>query len=423
MYTLLPKIVLSDTPTALTLRPGPDDAPLDSAREYEIRFYAMDSTAAEHSAQPVAFGVRPQEGALRFHHTFAGEQEHRLLVFGADPDNEPEGRASLYSVAEDLFVRRPFKGDTHQHSTYSDGADSPAVLAAYNRQIGMDFAAITDHRAYAPSLEAIAAFAGVPHDLRLYPGEEVHPPESLVHFVNFGGASSVNDLFAAPSYQEEVDALIATLPDVPADVSPYIYASSLWTLAKIQEAGGIAIFCHPYWICREQYNVGEGLLARLFRDQPFDAYELIGGFAPHETESNALQIARYYEEYSHGRVLPIVGASDGHGIAKGLHSWYYTVALAPSVELEDLRAAVRDRYTVAVEFLPGSPAARAWGPFRLVKYVSFLLREAFPEHDALCLEEGRWMADYLGGDEPAVVHLTRAHGRTRALYDRLWGQT
>jgi len=35
--------------------------------------------------------------------------------------------------------------------------------------------------------------------------------------------------------------------------------------------------------------------------QPFDAFELIGGFHPYELDSNTLQVARYHEERAQGR--------------------------------------------------------------------------------------------------------------------------
>jgi predicted metal-dependent phosphoesterase TrpH len=419
MSELAPKVVLSGAETPVTLRPGPEEPPLDPEREYEVRLLPME----EGTAEPVEGGrrlkLRAEGGAVRFSAAFAGEQEYRVVLFGADPE-QALGRASLYSVRADLFARRPYKGDVHMHSRYSDGLDEPGALAAHNRRLGLDFMALTDHRLYAPSLEAAAAFGNLPLDLRIYPGEEVHPPDSQVHFVNFGGSFSVQERFAEPAYLEEIARLVAVLPDLPAGVSPYIYASSLWTLAKIREAGGLAIFCHPYWIWRDEYNVPEALIERLFADSVFDAYEVLGGFDLSETESNALQVARYYSEAARGRQVPVVGDSDGHGFARGLHGWYYTVALAESSDFADLRQAIVDQYAVAVEGLPGAPAARAYGPFRLVKYVSFLLREVFPLHDELCIEEGEWMAAHLAGDAAAAPKLAELQGRTAALYDRLW---
>ncbi|NLO74436.1 MAG: hypothetical protein GX100_10065 [candidate division WS1 bacterium] len=420
MPTITPKIIPADTETEVVITSGPEEPSFDPEQDYTIQLFDMETgTFATPAAPPLP--LRPQSGVLRFRQFFAGEQEHRLLL-SADGE-EPPARLHVYSVQPDLLARRPFKGDLHQHSHCSDGREAPAAVAAHNRRIGMDFAALTDHRLYAPSLEAIEAFAEVPLDLRLYPGEEVHPPDNPVHFVNFGGEYSVHALFDQPRYMKEVDALLASLPDVPEGLNPYVYASSLWTLQAIQEAHGIAIFCHPYWVWGETYNVQEPLTARLFRDQPFSAYELLSGYWAYETESNALQVARYYHEVAQGHLLPIVGVSDGHGIERGLHGWYYTLVLAPSPELEDLREAIGNHFSVAVEQVPGMPAPRPYGPFRLVKYTSFLLREVLPAHDALCMEEGEWMAEHLRGEPQAANHLAHAQGRTHELYDRLWASS
>ena len=39
--------------------------------------------------------------------------------------------------------------------------------------------------------------------------------------------------------------------------------------ADIRDAGGLSIFCHPYWVEGTRYNVAEALIARHFADQPF----------------------------------------------------------------------------------------------------------------------------------------------------------
>jgi hypothetical protein len=72
---------------------------------------------------------------------------------------------------------------------------------------------------------------------------------------------------------------------------------------------------------------------------------------------------------------------------------------------------------VAVEALPGADA-RAHGPFRLVRYAQFLLREIFPLHDALCDEEGSQMLAHLAGDPQAAARLAQLQGRAAAFYAR-----
>jgi hypothetical protein len=196
-----------------------------------------------------------------------------------------------------------------------------------------------------------------------------------------------------------------------------------WAFDKVREAGGLAVFCHPYWAFGAHYSLAEAYIDYIFATQPFDALELIGGFMLHETESNLLQVARYHEERARGRVLPIVGASDSHGCERGdLFGWYYTIVFSSSSELSELLATIKDGYSVAVDALPGADA-RVHGPFRLVKYAHYLLREIFPFHDELCVDEGRSMRQYLSGDPDAGEALARTTGRVARLYDGLWGSS
>ncbi len=224
----------------------------------------------------------------------------------------------------------------------------------------------------------------------------------------------------AQEYHAEVAEIEKDLPALLPGVERLQYAACLWCYQKIREAGGLGLFCHHYWLSRHRYDIPEAMITQHFEDQPFDALELISGYHPFEIESNVLQVARYHEERARGKKIPIVGVSDAHGCERGeLFGWYYTVVFAPSSDLPDLMTSIKDFYSVAIETLPGE-TMRAFGPFRLVKYAQFLLREIFPLHDELCLEEGRLMLAHLAGDEKArdVLHLYG--GRTAALYDLMW---
>jgi hypothetical protein len=417
-FDIYPKIVRAGRETTITIRPLFDHVRFGDAVP-EVLIYPAEGGTRQ-AVQPAPDTAQPVlvDGSLRIRYQFGSEQEYTLLV-GSGPKIQAEAR--LYALDDDLFARRPYKGDLHIHSFRSDGKESPAYVAGAGRRIGLDFMAITDHHKYAPSLEAIHAFDGVPIDLRLYPGEEVHPPDNPVHIINFGGSFSVNDLFAIEGYRREVQALADTLVDFPPDMDGYPYASCVWCFDKIREGGGLAIFCHPYWYSRHRYDVTEAMTTLIFDRQPYDALELIGGYHPHEFESNMLQVARYNDERARGKVIPIVGVSDAHGCETGeLFGWYYTIVFAPSLALPDLVESVKALYSVAVEALPGQ-MPRAHGPFRLAKYAQYLLREIIPLHDALCVEEGRLMLAHIAGDTNAINLMRAYQGRTTALYDHLWG--
>lgn len=424
-FEVFPRIVPAHQGTIITIHPRFAPFFFQTGQTYHLSLIPVEGLPGEVQWREITqLSITPQNGDLHMPCQFAGEQEY-LLVVRTDSD-ALVAEFHLYALEPDLFSRKPYKGDTQMHTYYSDGKESPAYLAASCRKIGMDFIAITDHRKYEPSLEAIHTFVDTPADLRIFPGEEVHPPENRVHIVNFGGRFSINALFASDAYQTEVAALSESLRYLPSGVDRYPFASCLWCFTKIREAGGLGIFCHPYWVSNQRYDVPSTLTDLLFEHQPFDALELIGGYQlisgyhVHEAEANILQVAHYHEERSHGKRIPIVGASDSHGCETShLFGWYYTIVFSPSLDLPDLVSSVKEYYSVAVEALPGE-LVRAFGPLRLVRFAQFLLREIFAAHDELCLEEGRLMLEYAAGDPQAAQAMQLLQGRTTRLYKHLW---
>ena len=134
---------------------------------------------------------RQEQGCLSFEHTFTGEQEHSIRLHRGE-ETAPFLRTSVYSLEEDLFRRRPYLGDFHLHSCYSDGVETPEFVAAMYRQEGYDFMCLTDHGRMDSSRRAISFYEGLPLDFKIHPGEEVHSPGNPVHILNFGGDFSVD---------------------------------------------------------------------------------------------------------------------------------------------------------------------------------------------------------------------------------------
>ena len=423
-FDVYPRVVPAGRETEITIRPLFDHTCFNPPFPYQLLMFPIGGLPGQPES-PTPLEIEPEwtNGLLRFRYPFANEQEYILVL--QNTSGLPRARSyefRFFALEEDLFTRRPYKGDMHMHSNRSDGIEAPAYVAGACRRIGLDFMALTDHRQYEPSLEAIHAFKNLPVDLRIYPGEEVHPPDNPVHMINFGGGFSLNQVFRQEEerYRAEVQAIVEGLKDFPANVDPYIYASCAWCFDQIRSGGGLGIFCHPYWISRHRNDISETIVSLLLARQPYDALELLGGYHLFEIESNWIQVARYHEERAQGKRIPIVGVSDAHGCERDeLFGWFYTVVFSASPDLPDLVQSIKDLYSVAVDALPGNPP-RAHGPFRLVLYTHFLLREIFPLHDALCLEEGRQMLAALAGDPHAESQLGALKGRTAALYDHLW---
>jgi len=415
-------VVPADRATTITLRPL---QPQCVNEAYEISYLPKGGYGSQGGwGQPQPTSLSLVDGQCHFEMTFEGEQEHVLLLTWKQPNGPARtDEFRLYSLREDLLSRRPFKGDLHLHTWCSDGNSSPAYVAGAGRRTGSDFLTITDHGMYGPSLKAIEAFRDVPADLEIYPGEEVHLPNTLVHILNIGGSESVN--MSGPADHEphtrEIEALADTLDPLPAGVDRLAYAECVWAFDRIRAVGGMGVFCHPYWVTGLRFHPGMPLTDLLFETQPFDAYEVVGGFPP-RSASNDLQAAHYYELAAAGKRLPIVGVSDAHrcdGQDEGTFGCQYTVAFAASASVDDVTAAIKDLYSVATEFF-GHDRPRIVGPLRLVTFAHYLEREIFPLHDELCLEEGRLMQAVAMGDASAVEALRPLQGRIRALYDRLW---
>lgn len=426
-FDVQPRLVPADRESAVEIVPLHEHVQFQKDCTYEFTYAPMMSLPQRGGWAPgKKTAVVPENGRLRIAVFFEGEQEHVFVLESTCGGRKRTiGQFRVYSLAEDLYGLRPFKGDFHMHSHYSDGVESPAYVAGACRRAGLDFMALTDHRYYASSIKAKEAFAGVAADLRIYPGEEVHSPDNPVHIVSFGANAGITDLYRADesAYRKEVAALMESLAATPAGVNRFQYAACKWVAERIRERQGLAMFCHPYWVTGNRNNVDESLLDHLFETQVFDALELISGDSRESmmaNDINVLQVARYAEERAKGRRVAVCGISDTHGLERSdAFGRFFTVCFAPSPDLPDLIAAIRDLRSVAVE-CPGGDIQRAYGPYRLVRYTDFLLREVFPQHDELCFDEGRLMIQHASGDASAAGKLGALQGQTTAFADRCW---
>jgi hypothetical protein len=426
-FDVLPRIIPANRESAIEIVPRHQHVQFKTNCTYEVTYAPMMSLPTHGGwAAGKKIAVIPENGRIRLTALFEGEQEHAFVLESKCGDKKTTvGQFRVYSLAEDLYRLRPYKGDFHMHSQDSDGVESPAYVAGACRRAGLDFMALTDHRSYASSIKARDAYSRLPVDLRIYAGEEVHSPDNPVHVVSFGAAAGVTELYRddQAAYRKEVAALVDSLPTMPAGVNRFQYAACKWVIDRIHERDGLAMFCHPYWVTGYRHNVDEALLDYIFATGVFDAFELVSGDSRESivsTDINALQVARYQEERVKGRRVAICGISDAHGIERSDDfGRYFTLCFAPSADLPDLIASIKDLRSVAVE-CPGGELQRSYGPFRLVRYTHFLLREVLPQHDELCFEEGRLMIQHALGDPTAAARIALLQGQTAALYGGYW---
>lgn len=346
---------------------------------------------------------------ITFNLHFSSEQEHYFQLKNSRGQNVCT--FSIYSLNPDLYGMLPLCGDHHMHSNRSDGLAPPGAMGVAAVDNGFDFISLTDHGLYAPSLKLKKIMRNSGSGLTICPGEEVHPPGNPVHIVNFGGKSSVNRLFHSEpeDYAGEVAQRVEKMELELSQELKIQLASAEWCFDKIREAGGTAILSHPYWKNHHnRFYMAEALISALLKRKKFDAMEILGGFMKSQSESNTLQLARYHEERAEGNQLPVVGAGDAHAdTRKMLFGWYYTMVFCRNNSYECIAEGISDMRSVAIEDVPGE-SVRCHGPFRLVKYAMFLLREILPEYREIRKREAVLLRSYLRRGDASAEQVAQA---------------
>jgi hypothetical protein len=350
---------------------------------------------------------------------FRGETEHTLRVLRktADP-KKPEvlGIAKVYSVKPDYFALRPYRGNVHMHSKFSDGDknETPAMMVATCRKLGHDFAIETDHRTYAGSLSAIEDLGKLPTDMKTFPGEEVHSPGNGVHILSLGASQSITDWFTKnpAEYDAAVAAEKAKLPNTLAEELKHPVAASYVIWDKIRSLGGIAVFAHPYWRPTHRQYIPTVMSDFILQTAKFDAMEILNG------GSSDLGILKYHEMRAAGQKIAGIGVTDAHS-SRHLEP-AHTFILAEELTFPALAKNIRLRNCAAVDIDPKSKRHTVIGEFRFSRYAIFLNENFYPKQDDLCAKEGEWLLKALAGDAGAVESLKKSQGTTPNLRVKYW---
>ena len=425
-YVIYPSVVPADKPAEMTITPNERAFLLFSDVEYSLKIVAVNSDESSfyYASTPQALlSLRAADGVLRFTYTFRGEQEYLLQL---RRDGKVIGEFHIYALYEDLYRLTPLRGDFHGHSFRSDGKRDPAALAGHYREQGYDFFSLTDHNRYYPGGEIDEAYSGVQLGITRIPGEELHTPVSTVHIVHVGGSKSVTARYIKEraAYEAEVAAYRPRVPAHVPEVFREKYAMAMWATDQIHEAGGLAIFAHPYWIPggSRVYNVCDELATLLLQSGMFDAYELVGCMEPAGTSRS---LALWGGLRATGHDFAVVGSSDVHGLREEISfPHHFTICFAEANEPDAIIAAVRSKMTVAVEGIGAEYERRynAFGELRLVSYAQFLLAHYFPERQRTCAGEGVAMRAYAMGAAPADLIEMTARMNAEAA-DRFFGRS
>jgi len=124
-----------------------------------------------------------------------------------------------------------YKGNLHSHTTRSDGDATPEKVVSWYRRHGYDFLAITDH----DTITDVSALPG--GDMLLIPGVEFayEPDEEPGFFLDMLGIN----LKTLPEFLD---------PEKKNHVTYDKKMSPQKLIDYINEAGGLPIMCHPYFM-------------------------------------------------------------------------------------------------------------------------------------------------------------------------------
>ncbi len=327
------------------------------------------------------------EVSLSYNFRRAGEVSFRLRC-----GDRVLGTAPVYALRREYLKLRPFRGDMHLHTGYSlcNGESeyfSPEYMAAVNCALGLDFIGIADHKQHFPSLKAADFTAQCGGNFAAYPSEEVHLPDlHNIHLLNFGGRRGISyRLFRENGeYAAAMEKYLRKIPDFGDKWLNHMAASWHVIQDMVRDAGGLLIYCHPFWRPLERIFLPECIREYAFEKGLYDALEVFG--ASLHYESNDITASLYQEKcIAEKRIIPPIGNTDSHNHRDlGINT---TFVFAESNTLEALQKAIKAGNCLAVSGHAGS-TPRTAGSFELVRYYHFLRRCYYPRHDALAEREG-----------------------------------
>ena len=446
-FEIIPSVVEADKETEIIIK-SPDGGLLfyDDVT-YDVRMIPKEESDVPMNETMSLLGwdemrstmhIKPVNGELRIKYYFKGEQEWKIHITTKEygPHENPLYQhyaphwnwliqapeqgviLSVYSLYPDLYNRRPLKGDLHIHSLVSDGSESPSLVATEYRRAGYDFISITDHNVYHGSEKAEKDF-DFETDFKMLVGEEIHNGYvGFFHMVNIGGAYSINDIYInePERVNREAMALEAEV-HVPENVDKKEYLHRVWLYREIKKSGGFAIYPHPYWTVGHHYHTETKMSEYIMKNGLCDAFEVLGGCTPKELN---MQVALYNELRAEGVRIPVVGSTDSHSVLNAsMH--FKNASTVVFAENDDIIGAIAENMSVAVETYQ-TETPRAYGPFRLVKYVHFLLENYYPVHDVLCSSSAEAILGYIRGEKELKSTVEILEKRIPAFEKKFFGR-
>ena len=325
----------------------------------------------------------------------------------------------VYALDEDLYALRPYKGDMHMHSRFSDGRDIVEIMGTRCLELGYGFQAVSDHRRYLGSQTLCKIFNPLPLTMRCFLAEECHQ-DPAPHVHSIGAKRGLTEYIEdnRQEYDSRVDEILGELPDDLTKSEALSVARAEAEFEFIRRIGGISGFDHPYWRMGERsLHLTKRVVDVLCSRCKFDFLELVNSGS--RDDSTDLCVAALMEMRANGKDTPTVGSSDAHRfdtLGSG-----YTMVFAKSNNWSDIKDSILAQRSAVFEvFDPKSP--RVFGKIRYMQYAYFLYQYYFPLHDKICAEEAKLLQAYFKSKTPenkkAIAKKTE---EAENLYKKFYG--
>ena len=212
------------------------------------------------------------------------------------------------------------KGNTHTHSTCSDGQLPPRQVADWYRQAGYDFLFLTEHEEKLANPQALPDFAALSsEDFLVLPGLELHleiSNERVAHLVALGTART--GLWRPTWSLSEAARFALDEGAVPVINHPYYSGLTYQEIAQADNAVAVEVF----------NTTCQVVCAKGFARSHWD-YLLAQGLAIHGVAADDAHWGRQVPDYGQGWIMVKVKEFSQEGILQALRAGHFYATCGP----------------------------------------------------------------------------------------------
>ncbi|MBR2509866.1 MAG: hypothetical protein IKB71_08975 [Lentisphaeria bacterium] len=338
----------------------------------------------------------------------------------------------ILALDAETFKLRPFKGNLHQHSKFSDGKFTPEEHVAYARLAGFDFFGLSDHGIYrqnAPVMKfAIESQSGI----TVYPAEELHTPGALLHGLSIGGTKrhSVTGI-RHPAWLKKVqpvyDELAKKYPQTKHE-QLLLLAESLLLARRAKADGALTVFCHPAWRVSFHRHTTMEMAKFIMQQKEFDVVEVINGSMSGKSRRENMETLSMFHEIciQTGVRKPIMSSSDSHNVSNPNYSRNYNVIFAPDCTFPSFKAAFLNgravaSYDIDYSGKKNNPQPLHFGSAEYVRYANFLDEIGYwRRHDSAAGKQGSLIQQYHKGDKKVLPQIVKLADKINQLREEIY---